>query len=164
MYGGFAAARDRATATSKEDARGQGEAFIEIRGEKGAAPPAAASGLSLTVTGLRNPVAVGKEAVYEVRVRNGGTAAEKNLVLTAAVPTAMALVRLGTHGPATTEYDESKDHVLQFTPVKELAPGETLIYRITLLAKQKGRFRLAVDLSGGGLTQPIHGEEATDVF
>ncbi len=153
----------RVTAASREDARGEGAACIEIREEKRPTPPVAASGLSLTVTCWHKPVAVGKDALFLVNVRNGGTTAEKSLVLTATLPAAMALVPLGTHGPATTEY-VPKDQVLQFTPLKELAPGETATYRITLLAKQKGVFHLAVDLSGGGLAQPIHGDEAAEVF
>ena len=153
----------RATATSHEDAHGEGEACIEIREEKRPTPPASASGLSLTATSSHKLVAVGKEAAYEIRVHNGKTTAEKNLVLTAKLPAAMELVPLKTQGPATTEYDR-KDQILVFTPLAELAPGETATYRITLLAKQRGVFHLSVDLSGGGLAQPIHGEAATEVF
>jgi uncharacterized repeat protein (TIGR01451 family) len=127
-------------------------------------PPAAApSGLSVTVTGLHNAVTAGEEMTYYVRVKNGGATPEHQVVLTAAVPAAMALAPLGTSGPPSAKYAYDS-HVITFTPIETLAPGQTLTYHIRVRAPRPGVFRFKVQLGSRDLAQPLQKEEVTEVL
>ncbi len=128
-------------------------------------PPSAtvASGLSVNVTGLHNAVTAGEQMTFYVRVKNGGLTPERAVVLTAMVPAAMTPVPLGTSGPPPVKWTE-KDHVVTFTPVETLGPGETLTYLIRVRARQAGFFHFGVDLSSRDLAQPLHSEEVTEVL
>ena len=79
-------------------------------------------GLSVTVTGLHNAVTAGEEMTYYVRVKNSGSTPEHQVVLTAAVPAAMAIDPLGTSGPPPAKYTYH-NHVVTFTPSKPSAPA-----------------------------------------
>ncbi len=150
----------RTSATSKEGARGEADASIEVRQE--ARPPAAAqTGLSVTVTGLHNAVIAGETVKYFVRVKNNGLTPESHLVLAATVPAAMAMDPLGTSGPAKYTYN---NHVVTFSPVETIRPGESLTYLIQVRAPQPGVFHFGVDLSSRGLAEPLHADETTEVL
>ena len=110
------------------------------------------SGLSVTVTGLHNAVTAGQYLTYFVRVKNSGSTPERQVVLTAAVPVAMAIDRLGTTGPSPTK-PTYPDHTVTFTPLETLGPGETLTYRIRVQATRPGVFRFGVNVTSRGLGQ-----------
>ena len=142
---------------------GEAESSIEVRPETATPPATTPSGLSVAVTGLHNAVTAGQYLTYFVRVKNSGLTPERQVVLTATVPVAMAIDRLGTTGPPPTK-PTYPDHTVTFTPLETLGPGETLTYLIHVQATRPGVFRFGVDVTSRGLGQPIHGDEVTEVL
>jgi uncharacterized repeat protein (TIGR01451 family) len=150
---------NRVAVSSQEGIGGSAEACVDVRETRPAAA-ATPSNLSLTVTGLHNPIYAGKELTYEIRVKNSGPTPDRQVTVKATVPVNMVLNRLGTGGPTGYEYE---NQVLRFAPLAQINADETVTYRIRVRARQAGRFHFEVELSSQGLPQPRHAEEATDV-
>lgn len=155
-----AKACNRVSVASQEGAKAEGEACLEIRA---AAPPepAPAAALSMTLEDLFDPIAAGKELTYDLRVANDGQAADGQVAVTVVVPDGMTPVALGTSGPGKPAIE---GQVIRFAPVAEIRPGQTLTYRIRILAKQPGRFRLRAELTSQNQPSPTVVEEETEVF
>ena len=121
-------------------------------------------GLTLSVVGSQNPVAVSKELTYEIRLRNEGTDSYKQVNVTAIVPDGMLPDPVGTMGPDSTKY-EIERQVIRFEPVAELRAGGSLAYRVRVYAKQKGKFALHVEVATPAIPKPmVHEAQATEVF
>lgn len=162
-----AKACNRVSVTTPEGAKVEDEACLEIQaaGKPPAAAPPAAAGedLTLSVVGLRNPVAASKELTYEVRVANKGSAPYRQVIVVATVPEGMVANPLGTVGPGSTKFSIEGKKV-RFDPVFEVQPGETLVYSFRVRTKQVGRFSFRVELTAPTLPQAVTKEESTEVF
>jgi uncharacterized repeat protein (TIGR01451 family) len=166
-----AKASNRATATTADGAKAEDEVFLEIRAAEappggtttGPPPIKPSGGLSLSVEGLSNPVIVGKELTYDVRVRNEGSEPCRQVSVTATAPDGMLFDRMATAGPEGTNFD-IKGQVIRFDPVAELAPKGLLVYRIRVQATKAGpEFRFHVEAGAQGLPQPLVREATTEV-
>jgi hypothetical protein len=146
--------RVKATATGADPA--QQEACIPIR--SAAAP--ATSGLSMTVSALHEPVAVGKELTYVIQVTNGGKTEDSQVVLTVRVPDEMIPALLGMHGPTRANV---QGKTVEFQPVDRFRPGDTLTYRVRVQAKTAGDVRLKAELTSRNQRQPIPAEARTTI-
>ncbi len=144
----------RVRVTSQEGAAAEGEACLEIRRDQ--------TQLSMTVDGLDNPVTVGRDLTYEVRINNAGSVADRNVALTVVVPVEMSVIRLGTVGDRTT-YDIEGQNV-RFKPVAELPPGETLKFRVRVRAVKAGEVKLEAIFKSEGQPQPTTATEETTVL
>ncbi len=130
-----------------------------------ATPGSAGEPLSLSVVGLRNPVATGKELTYEIRVTNAGTAAAKAVSVTGTVPEGMKVVPLGTTAPPGPRFRvDDGNRVVRFGTIDTLAAGESLTYRVRVQANQAGQYRFKVELRSPDLTKTIVEEATTEVF
>lgn len=170
-----ASACNRVIVTTAEGGKAESEACLEIRAAPPPVtppvtpppvtpPPAKPSGLTLSVVGLSNPVAVGKELTYEIRVKNEGTEPHKQISVTATVPEGMLPDPLGTVGPEATKY-AIEQQAVRFEPVAELRPGGLLVYRVRVQAKKAGQFRLRVEVAIPAIAKPITQEsQPTEVF
>jgi uncharacterized repeat protein (TIGR01451 family) len=116
----------------------------------GPTPPAAPAGegLSLSVVGLSNPVHPGDQLTYEIRVVNKGTAPYQQVAVTALAPLGMTPIALGSVG---AKFD---GQIIRFDPARELAPGNTLTYRVRVSAKQLGNYRFHVEVTALGMPKP----------
>ena len=112
-----------------------------------AKPPG--EGLSLSATGLANPVHPGDQLTYEIRLTSKETVTYHQIVVTATVPSGMMPIALGTVGAKVD------GQVITFDPVAELAPGKTLTYRARVLATQPGTFHLHVAMATPDLPMPM---------
>jgi uncharacterized repeat protein (TIGR01451 family) len=164
-----AAARacNRVSVTAAEGGKVEDEACLEIRA---AAPPPVTppvtkpGGLTLSVVGLSNPVAAGKELTYEIRVKNEGTDSYKQVSVTATVPEGMLPDPLGSLGPDAMK-PAIEHQVIRFEPVAELKPGGLLVYRVRVQAKKAGQFQLHVEVATPAIPKPMAQEsQATEVF
>jgi uncharacterized repeat protein (TIGR01451 family) len=147
--------------TSQEGARAESEACLEVRAA--AVAPSGPPKLILEVADLLDPVRLGKQLTYEVRVTNDSTMPEQSLVLRATLPDGMTLVRLGTTGPGTVKH-ELKQQTVTFDPVPQIAAGETMTYRLRVLADRAGKHVVVVELTSQNLSQTLTAEETTEVF
>jgi uncharacterized repeat protein (TIGR01451 family) len=132
-------------------------------GETAAEKGQSANALTLSVVALHNPVAVGKELTYEIRVVNNTDAADRRVTVTAIVPDGMVPVPLGTTGPGPAKF-EIDHQTVSFDPVMALQPGETLIYRVRVRTKSAGQLLFRAELTCQNITQPIMKEAETEVF
>ncbi len=179
-------AGNRVSVSSSEGAQAETEASLEIRSALGSSTPEAAtpgtiqpketppsgiapattpasSGLTMTVTDLRDPVTAGKELTYQITVVNNGNTVHRQVTVIAMVPEGMVPAPLGTTGPGPTQYVIDRQTV-NFNPIMEVRPGETLIYRVRVRTKQAGQFHFRAELTSRDLSQPVLQEESTEVF
>jgi uncharacterized repeat protein (TIGR01451 family) len=162
-----AAARacNRVLVTTPDGAHAGDEAYLEIReATGGVTPPSAPGGLTVSVDELQNPVVAGKPVTYIVRVANTGAAAESQVVVTVVAPPGVAVNRLQTSGPnAATKYELEGQKVL-FRAVPEIAPGQSLTYRVQVLTGQPGEVQLHAEAVSREHPQAATGEKTTKVL
>ena len=128
---------NRVTVTCQEGARGDAQACLAI--QAGAMQP-----LGMTVNDLRDPVSVGNETTYEIRVTNPNSVSDRNVRLTVNVPAQFNPSAVGTSGPAAYTIE---GQVVTFAAVPELKPGDTLTYRVLASGARPGTGSVRADLS-----------------
>ena len=117
------------------------------------------SAIKFEVRSLQDPVEVGGEASYEIRVVNQGTKAAANVQVTAELPAGLKLV--SAEGESQHKSDQNR---LIFEPLAQLAPKADTVYRIRAQAMQAGDQRIVVEVKTDDLEHPIRREESTRVF
>jgi uncharacterized repeat protein (TIGR01451 family) len=115
--------------------------------------------LVLDISVQDDPIEVGKETTYEIRVRNQGTAAAIGSQIAAAVPVGMAA--RDAAGPTAGVIQGQQ---VVFEPLAKLAPGGNVIYRVRAVGQQPGDLRFKVQLTAEHLSQPMHEERSTRVY
>jgi uncharacterized repeat protein (TIGR01451 family) len=111
------------------------------------------------VRDLDDPIEVGGETGYEIRVVNQGTKAATNVRVAINLPTGMQIVS----AEGETQYAE-QGGALVFEPIAQLAPKADTVYRVRLRGVQPGDQRVTVEVDTDDLGQPIRREESTRVF
>ena len=119
---------NRVTVTCQEGARTDAEACLEVQ--------AVSAPLSMTVSDLRDPVAVGNDTTFEIRVANNNPGADRDVRLSVTVPAEMTPGAVGTSGPAAYNIN---GQTVQFGSLAQLRPGESLTYRVQARRGQAGR-------------------------
>ena len=111
------------------------------------------------VLDLDDPVEVGKEAVYEIRVTNQGTGACTNVQLVAAV--AEGTEYKGSSGP--TQVKAQGQHLV-FEPIPTLAAKGEAVYRVKIRGTTAGDLRFRVQLTCDQVRTPVVKEESTRFY
>lgn len=114
---------------------------------------------SFTVTCLSDPVEIGKETVYEVRVTNRGTKTAKDIVL--ALQLSEGMTFLNADGPVTYK---SKDSIVEFDSLGSLEAKKEKIYKVAARCDAPGDHRIRVQVVSEDLKEPVTKEESTKVF
>lgn len=117
--------------------------------------------LSVQITDLDDEVPVGGRVTYVVRVTNNLDRSDQNVVVVVNVPAGMTPQALGINAPARHTIVGQQ---LQFNPVAEIRPGETLPYRFSVEANQPGRVQVQVQVTSDTERQPIVATEETSIF
>jgi uncharacterized repeat protein (TIGR01451 family) len=118
----------------------------------------------------KNPLPVGDETSYTITVQNQGTAPVTNLVVTALVPPEMQLLQAkGASEPPPADKlpkADAEGQRLPFAPLKALAPGATVQYRVFVRALRAGDVRFKVEVAADQLQAggPVLVEQSTRVF
>lgn len=142
----------RLAARVKADAGVDGSAVAATRIE-------GASALVLEVTDADDPVEVGGETSYEVRVSNRGTSAAHNVQLAVRAPAELQL--LDSDGPTRGTLEGER---IVFDPLATLAPGETRVYHVRVACQGEGRVRFRAYVRSDDDPEPILEEEPTHVY
>ena len=111
------------------------------------------------VIDLDDPVEIGKEAVYEIRVMNQGTGACTNVQLVAAV--AEGTEYKGSSGP--TQVKSQGQHLI-FEPIATLAAKGEAVYRVKIRGTTAGDLRFRVQLTCDQVRTPVVKEESTRFY
>jgi uncharacterized repeat protein (TIGR01451 family) len=111
------------------------------------------------VKGLENPVEVGKDAVYEIRVTNQGTGVCTNVQLMAAMAQDTSFT--GANGPTNVK---AQGQTLVFEPIPSLAVKGEMVYTVRVRGAVPGDHRFRVQLTCDQVRTPVVKEESTSFY
>ena len=152
---------NKATALADDGLKAEAEVCTRFEG---------VSALTLELMDAKNPLPVGEETSYTVTIQNQGTAPVTNLRLTAVVPPEMQLLQAkgASEAPPAEKLPKAtaEGQPLPFAPLKALAPGAMVQYRVFVRALRAGDVRFKVELTADQLQAggPVREEQATRVF
>jgi uncharacterized repeat protein (TIGR01451 family) len=115
--------------------------------------------LKFTVHDLEDPIEVGSETEYEVRVANQGTKSAGNVRIQVSAPAGMRVI--SATGDARHRIEGG---AVLFEPIGQLPPQSEMSFRVRVQGVQPGDHRLVVEVSSDDLGQPVRKEESTRVF
>ena len=115
--------------------------------------------IKFEVRALQDPVEVGGETGYEIRVLNQGTKAAANVQVSAELSPGLKL--LSAEGETQHRSDQGR---IMFEPLQQLAPKADTVYRVRAQGMQAGDQRIIVEVKTDDLQNPIRREESTRVF
>jgi hypothetical protein len=144
--------KNKAWVTAARGLRAEGELLTRLEG---------LPGLLMELVDVDDPVEVGKEDSYEIRVANTGTKTETNLQLICTIPEKMEY--LAAKGPTGVTVKVEGREVI-FSPLAKLAPRADVIYRVSVNCKAAGDLRFQARMRADGLEQPVLREESTRVY
>jgi uncharacterized repeat protein (TIGR01451 family) len=119
------------------------------------------SALLMELVDLDDPVEVGADTAYEIRVTNTGTKTETNLQLICTIPDKMEF--RGAKGAADCRF-RVQDKEVVFEALPKLAPRADAIYRVNVRGVAPGDLRFRARITADGLTEPVLKEESTKVY
>jgi uncharacterized repeat protein (TIGR01451 family) len=111
------------------------------------------------VKDLDDPVEVGKEAVYEIRVTNQGTGACTHVQLLAALSDGTTFS--SANGPTQVK---AQGQTLVFDPIQNLPVKGEMVYTVRVKGNSEGDKRFRVQLSCDQVRTPVVKEESTSFY
>ena len=111
------------------------------------------------VVDVADPIEVGGETTYEIRVVNQGTKTASNIRIAALIP--QGLEAIDADGPVRYVSDAGR---VIFEPLPRLAPKADTSYRIRVRGTSPGDQRLRVQLTSDDTQTPVTKEESTRVY
>lgn len=115
--------------------------------------------LAFEVRDLSDPIAVGDETVYEIRILNEGTKAAANVRVRVEAPAGLRIV--AAEGQTGHRVAAGR---AEFAPLPALQPGQKAAYRVRVTGVEPGDQRVTVVVESDELSRPIRREESTRVF
>jgi uncharacterized repeat protein (TIGR01451 family) len=145
---------------------GEGIHHVQASGENGVLTTAkvatrvdGSSKVVMELADIDDPVEVGTQTAYEIRIRNDGSKAAQNLKISCELPQGLELI--DTSGPTENFIDKG---VLYFKPLAELAAGSKATYVIRVNGKVAGNLRLRARLTSNASPEPVVVEEMTKFY
>ncbi|MEZ6056787.1 MAG: hypothetical protein R3C01_08780 [Planctomycetaceae bacterium] len=140
--------------------------FVRVTSEHGAISDAqintsveGSPSLVMEVRDIDDPVEVGVETAYEIRVKNEGSAPARNVAVGCELPPGMTLIK--ATGPVDAFNDQSQ---VIYRPVAELAPGNSITYRVLIRGVENGHHRFRAQLSSDSIPEPLTKDELTRFY
>jgi uncharacterized repeat protein (TIGR01451 family) len=115
--------------------------------------------INFEVVDVADPIEVGGETAYEVRVVNQGTKSATNVQVVALLPE--ELKPIGGEGPARYTIDGQR---VLFEPLAQLAPKADTTYRVKAQGRGPGDVRVRVQIITDEIRTPVTKEESTRVY
>ncbi len=138
--------------------RGTADRGISADGEQAVLIEGIAA-IKFEVVDVTDPIEVGGETTYEVRVVNQGSKAATNVRLAVLLPAEMRAV--AGEGPARHTLDDSR---VLFEGLPRLAPKADTTYRIRAQGLRPGDLRIRAQLLTDEMRTPVTKEESTRVY
>jgi uncharacterized repeat protein (TIGR01451 family) len=117
------------------------------------------SALFFEVADMDDPIEVGGQTMYEIRVVNQGSKEATNVQLAAELPPGLQPV--AAEGPTRHGIESGR---VVFAPLPRLAPKADTTYRIRVQGVQPGDLRIKVQVVTDEIRTPITKEESTRVY
>jgi uncharacterized repeat protein (TIGR01451 family) len=111
------------------------------------------------VVDVDDPIEVGGQTTYEIRVLNQGSKAATNVRVAAVLPPEMRPV--AAEGPVRHAIDGNR---VLFEGLPRLAPKADTTYRVRVEGLEPGDLRINVQIVTDELTTPVTKEESTRVY
>jgi uncharacterized repeat protein (TIGR01451 family) len=144
--------KHRAVATAARGLKTEGDAVTVVEG---------LSALLMELVDTDDPVEVGNDTTYEIRITNTGSKVETNLELVCTVPEKMEF--RGAKSSAGCRFRmEGRDVI--FEPLARLMPRTDTVYRVTARGMAPGDMRFRARIRADGLSEPVLREESTKVY
>jgi uncharacterized repeat protein (TIGR01451 family) len=144
--------KNKATVTAARGLKAEGEVLTRLEG---------LPGLLMELVDMDDPIEVGKDESYEIRVANTGTKTETNLQLTCTIPDKMEFRAAKAPAGCTVKVEGRQ---VIFSPLPRLAARADVIYRVTTHCSAPGDLRFQARVRADGLEQPVLREESTRVY
>lgn len=119
------------------------------------------SSLLLELVDVDDPVEVGAETAYEIRITNTGTKTETNLQLVCTLPEHLEFQ--SAKNAANQRFRVEGRQVI-FEPLAKLAPRADVIFRVQVKGTLPGNARFRAVVRADGLAEPIQREEVTRIY
>lgn len=117
------------------------------------------SALSLEVVDVEDPIRVGSNATYIIRVENQGSATATNIRIGCILED---YVRYVSSAGATASSQQGQ--AIRFYPLASLAPKATAAWRIVVEAVRPGDARFKATMHADQLTRPVEETEPTHLY
>ncbi len=117
------------------------------------------SAILLEVVDTQDPIEVGADTSYEIRITNTGTKTETDIRLSCTLPEQMQLK--GAQGPVRFQ---EQGKVIAFEALPKLAPRADAIYRVFVKAMAPGNVRFKTQITSTNLQDPVSEQEATRIY
>ncbi len=117
--------------------------------------------LLIEVGHLDDPLEVGAETAYEIRVANTGTKTETNVEVVCTLPDQLQFK--GAKCSATLRFRQEGNDLI-FEPLPRLAPKADVIYRVHVRGIAPGDIRFRTRIKSDGLRDPVVREENTRIY
>ncbi len=140
----------RVESTAQGDLSDSSEETVRVEG---------LSALFFEVVDVEDPVEVGGDTAYEIRVLNQGTKVASNIVVTAMLPP--DLKPLSTDGPT---HGRIHGNQVVFEPLPRLVPKADTTYTVHARGVEPGDQRVQVQIQSDDLKRPVTKEESTRVY
>jgi uncharacterized repeat protein (TIGR01451 family) len=142
--------KHRATVVGARGLRAEAETVTRVEG---------LSALLLEVVDTDDPVEVGGDTAYEIRVSNTGSKTETDIKLVATVPDKMEFKN--AQGPV--RYREEGKTIV-FEPIGKLDPRSEALFRVNVKALEAGTVRFKLQMTSATFQEPVIKMEATRIY
>jgi len=115
--------------------------------------------LIVEIADLDDPIEVGAETAYEVRVRNDGSKAAGNVKIACELAKGVELI--GAKGPTRSATNDGK---IAFEPLPSLDPGKSAVYRIQVKGTLAGDLRFRAHVSSDANSKTLTYDELTKFY
>ena len=137
--------------TDRELATAQDAAALQVR---------ELSALQVYVVDKQDPVKVGEETVYELRVTNEGSGDDQNIQIAAQLPQGVSFV--GVEGPTEVQAEGQN---LTFAALENLPAGESATWYIRIRAEEAaGSTKFVANVTSDKMQEPATVSEPTRLY
>ncbi len=117
------------------------------------------SALMIEMVDTEDPIEVGGDTAYEIRITNTGSKTETDIKLIAMVPEKMEFKT--AQGPVKFREDNKQ---VVFEPLEKLAPRADAIFRVNVKALEAGTVRFKIQVTSTNIVEPIIKMEPTRIY
>lgn len=147
-----AKACNRAKVSSAEGASDEAETCLAI------VRPTA--GLKIRLIDETDPIRLGKDASYRIKVTNQGAKVERAARVEVTLPPELRVIRETISAPVGHVLDGP---AIEFQPIDEIAPGEEVSFAFKARTLRLGQVTVTAELTAAGLSESVLSEQATDI-
>ncbi len=117
------------------------------------------SAMLMEVVDIEDPIEVGADTAYEIRVTNTGSKTESDVRLVCKLPPQLKFKA----AQAPVRFQQVGGEII-FEPLPKLTPRADAVYRVIVTAIDKGDARFEASLTSGYLKDPVIKQESTRAY